>query len=507
VFRESGCRMTASHALPRLRLNARPQIADRIRVVLEQDALSIAVIAAWTALLAVWMPKLLVQDSWLAFVNGRLIAQHGVPHTETLTFWSLGRSWTDQQWGAHLALYELVHYGGLGLVLAFGIACVTVSVGLAAVAARKLGASSGSTAIGLLLPLLGAPWMTQVRAQSLALVPFVLVYALLAFDARQPRRRVLFVLPVLVVWANLHGSVVMASGLTALYGLTLLRRREARHRALLLVAGAPLCILASPYGFGLVAYYRLMLVNSPLQDFVQEWKAPTVQAATAVFFVSAFAITALWARHPRSVTPFERWAIALLLIAALTAVRNVIWFELAAAVTFPRMLDAVWKSRATPTRGVRRINLLVASVAIVATVAVLAAQLARPSTWLERDRSPAIAAAVAAAAGPQGIVLADDAHADWLLWQQPSLAGRVAYDVRFELFNRHELIQLSRLQQAAPPAWRRCGAGAKVVTFAGSGELQQFVEAGVLAPGRRMITRGPQFAAIAQPSPAPACQL
>jgi hypothetical protein len=171
------------------------------------------------------------------------------------------------------------------------------------------------------------------------------------------------------------------------------------------------------------------------------------------------------------------------------------------------MLDAVWKSRATPTRGVRRINLIVGSVAMLATVAVLAAQLARPSAWLERDRPPATAAAVAAAAGPQGIVLADDAHADWLLWQQPLLAGRVAYDVRFELFNRRELIQLSRLQQAAPLAWRRCGAGAKVVTFAGSGELQRFIEAGVLAPGKRTITRGLQFAAIAQRSPAAACRL
>jgi hypothetical protein len=499
--------MTATPAaLPRVRSHARPQYAHGIRALFEQDALSIAVIGAWTALLAVWMPKLLVQDTWLSFVNGRLIAQHGIPHTETLTFWSLGRPWTDQQWGAHLALYELVRYGGLALVLAVGIACVSASVGLAAVAARKLGASPGSTAIGLLLPLLGAPWMTQVRAQSLALVPFVLVYALLAFDARQPGRRVLFVLPVLAVWANLHGSVVMAAGLTALYGLTLLRRPEARRRALLLVAGAPLCVLASPYGFGLVAYYRLMLVSSPLGDFVQEWRAPTVQGATAVFFVSAFAITALWARHPRAVTSFERWAIVLLLIAALTAVRNVIWFELAVAVTFPRLLDAVWKSRATPTLGVRRINVLVGLVATVGTLAVLAAHLARPPVWLEGNWPPAAAAAVTAAAGTQGIVLADDAHADWLLWQEPSLAGRVAYDVRFELFTRRELTQISLLQQAAPSVWRRCGRGARVVTFAGSGELQRFAKAGVLVPDRRTIARSPQFAAIEQRTLASACR-
>jgi hypothetical protein len=83
----------------------------------------------------------------------------------------------------------------------------------------------------------------------------------------------------------------------------------------------------------------------------------------------------------------------------------------------------------------------------------------------------------------------------------------VAYDVRFELFNRRELVQIMRLQQGSPTTWRRCGAGVAVVTFAGSPVLHRFAEAGVLTPGRRTIVRGKQFAAIAQPSPAKPCRL
>jgi hypothetical protein len=249
-----------------------------------------------------------------------------------------------------------------------------------------------------------------------------------------------------------------------------------------------------------------MLLHPPLADFVQEWRPPTVGAITAVFFLSAFATTALWSRHQRVLTSFERWALALLLLGALTVVRNALWFELAAAVSFPRLLDAAWPSSVAPL-AVRRINLVVGSVATIAAVVVVATHFARPSAWFERDRPPAAAAAVAAAAGPRGVVLADDDHADWLLWQQPSLEGRVAYDVRFELFARRELLQLSRLQQASPPAWKRCGAGAKVVTFAGSSELRRFAEAGVLAPGRRTIVTGTQFAAIAQPASAAPCRL
>jgi hypothetical protein len=104
-------------------------------------------------------------------------------------------------------------------------------------------------------------------------------------------------------------------------------------------------------------------------------------------------------------------------------------------------------------------------------------------------------------------VLADDEHADWLLWQQPSLEGRVAYDVRFELFDRRQLVQISLLQQASRPVWARCGAGAAVVTFAGNEELIRFRAAGVLAAGARAVARGSHFAAVVQPAPAAPCRL
>jgi hypothetical protein len=55
--------------------------------------------------------------------------------------------------------------------------------------------------------------------------------------------------------------------------------------------------------------------------------------------------------------------------------------------------------------------------------------------------------------------------------------------------------------------WHRCGAGMTVVTFAGAADLERYLEEGVLAFGARTVTRGPQFAAIAQPAPAPPCRL
>ena len=298
-----------------------------LRRALEHDGLAVSVLAFWTILLALGMPFLINQDSWLAFVDGRLIAHDGLPHTDTLTLWTLGRHWIDQQWAAHLVLYEAVARGGLRAAIVLGIGCVTAALGVAAYAARRLGASPGSVALGISVPVLATPWLAQVRSQSFALVPFVAVYALLAADSRRPGRRVLFALPILAVWANFHGSVSLGAGLTALYGLSLLRAPAARLRGLVLLVGAPLCVLASPYGLGLVSYYRLMLLRPPLAHYVPEWQPPGVQGATMLFFASALVAVGLWGAHRRTLTTFERWAIPLLLVAALAALRNGIWFE------------------------------------------------------------------------------------------------------------------------------------------------------------------------------------
>jgi hypothetical protein len=270
---------------------------------------------------------------------------------------------------------------------------------------------------------------------------------------------------------------------------------------------APLCTLASPYGFGLVGYYRLMLLHPPLADFVTEWRPPTVGAATLGFFMTAFGVTALWSRHGRMLTSFERWALVLLLIAALSAVRSAIWFELAAAVSLPKLLDAAWPPGPPPTLGVRRVNLVLAPLAVVAAGLVIALSLARPVAWLEGTDSSAAAAKVAAAAGPHGIVLPDDRHADWLLWREPSLVGRVAYDVRFELFDRRQLQQIASLQRGSRPAWLRCGVTASVVTFATPAERRLLAQQGVFAAGSRLLLSSPGFTAVAQPARGVPCRL
>src|SRR3954471_10093235 len=85
-------------------------------------------------------------------------------------------------------------------------------------AARRLGGSSRAVALvaAAAVPQLAQDW--QLRAQSFAYVLFVAVLALLVADQRRASSRVLWCLPLLVLWANLHGSVAVGALLVAVRG-------------------------------------------------------------------------------------------------------------------------------------------------------------------------------------------------------------------------------------------------------------------------------------------------
>ena len=161
-----------------------------LKNLLAEEAFVVLAIVGVVATLAAALPRMVVPDTWLALVDGRWIANHGLPHTDAIGLWTRGATWVDQQWLAHLALYGVARLGGVKLVLAAAVLIDVVAICIAAYAARRARASPRSTAICLLAAFLVAPWLLQARTQTLALPLFVAVYALLAADARHPTRRV-----------------------------------------------------------------------------------------------------------------------------------------------------------------------------------------------------------------------------------------------------------------------------------------------------------------------------
>ena len=215
---------SAQHALTRSR--AVPGAALLVR-----EAPLVLAVGVYVALVASLLPQMIVQDSWLTLVMGREIFQHGLPHTETITVWAHGDHWTDQQWFAQYVFYALERLGGLKLVmLAHGL-LLSAAFACTLAAARARGASHRSSLLVASLGCVLAPWALQMRAQSFAPLLFVGLLWLLVSDSQAPSRRVLLVLPLLVLWANIHGTVLLGAREARAMLDVVKGRHRAHHRA------------------------------------------------------------------------------------------------------------------------------------------------------------------------------------------------------------------------------------------------------------------------------------
>ncbi len=403
-------------------------------------------VAAFAAL----APALFVADSWLALVGGREIVRDGIPDIETLTVFAAGRDWIDQQWLAQLVFYGAERAAGLAGVALLHVLVIGVTVGSWMAAARLLGASARATYLVAIPCLLMAPWAWQLRAQALALPLFVWTLWLAADHVRRPSRRILLALPLLLVWANVHGSVLLGATLVSLAAVVAGARRARDARSIASVAaivlGAWLCVLVTPYGLDIVDYYRLMLVDPPFGDAIVEWERTVPSAKTAIFFAIAAltAVLAVWQR--RRLTVFELLALALLFVTALEAVRGIVWFGLGVAVLAPLLVDGALR-RADAVQH-PRLNVAVAGVSALGALVALAVLTSRPATWFEQHW-PRDALAAVSTAGRDARVYASDRHADWLLWHLPELRGRLAYDIRFELLPDERFRQVVALRERA----------------------------------------------------------
>jgi hypothetical protein len=435
-------------------------------------------------LLSVFGPSLVVGDTWLTLMAGREVVEHGLPSTETITILGQGATWTDQQWLAQVVFYAAHGLAGMRAVVLLDVLLVLLALGLATATARTSGASSRSTFLLGLLAVLAGPWGWTIRAQSAALPLFTGVLWLLVDASRRGvRRRTLLVLPLLVLWANLHGSVVLGAALTVLLAVVeLVRRRRLAWIPVALAVVAPLCVLASPYGTKLLDYYDLMLVDAPFAPILREWQWSSPSGTTALFWLLAIVGgTLLGLRRCRTrLTFYELAVLAVTFVGAVQAVRGVIWFALACAAILPVALDGLLTKADVDAP---RVNRAISLAALAGLALALVAFLAHSASWYVSDwPEQRVAAVREATRDPSTRVWATDGTADWLLWRIPDLRGRIAYDVRFELY---DLVTLDRIvdYQARRGDWKSVADGYRVLIVDQRGHLDAFSR----EPGAKVI--------------------
>jgi hypothetical protein len=434
--------------------------------LLEENGTLVLVVAAFAATLITHLRGALAADGWMALLSGRVVAQHGLPSHETITIWAHGRSWVDQQWLAQLVLYGLDRLGGLQLVMLVHAALVTAGLAAAAALARRLGGSARS-ATWVALPVLVAIWpgAAVMRPQSFAYVLFVGVLWLLLEDLRNRSRRVFFVLPLLVLWANLHGSVIIGSALVSGYALLELagslwrKPRTAEARSIALLVTPWLCMLASPYATSLPHYYR-EIFSSGFANYVTEWAPTTLTLLNAPIYLLAVGGIWLIGRTGGRASAFEKLAFIGLSLLAFDAVRNAVWLGLVSLALLPRLLDELRAPALEP----KRMNRLLATAMLAGVVVATLGVAFKPASWFAQQYPKAAQQAAAGAAGAHGRIFANESDADWLVFEHPELAGRIAFDSRFELLTGRQLRSVTEFRNLVA-GWRSTVAGYSVLVL------------------------------------------
>jgi hypothetical protein len=458
---------------------------------LEENGFLVFMLGMCTVASLLVLQRDVISDSWLGFVSGRWIVQHGLPSENTLTVMAHGRRWVDQQWLAQLLLYGLVRIGGLKLAVLVQALLSTAAIGGAALVARRLGASA--RAIGwVVLPAFVAYYSVAwtLRAQMFALPLFTVTLWLLLSDARQPSRRVFFVLPLLVLWANLHGSVILGCLLVSLHGATLLRGRP-RWRGPVLLLAPWACLFASPYAPHLAGYYGEILLGSGFRELVAEWAPTTLSLVNGPVYLIVLGGLWLLGRKGRALPLLDQLIFILGSLLAFDAIRNTPWIALIAVAVLPAPFDRLLRPLALQRRPNRVLGMTVLALLAVGVVIVAAS----PASSFSRATPSGAVRAAADAAGREGRVFATSDYADRLLWSEPQLAGRVAYDDRLELLSGRQLAQLAIFQSALGRSWRSFARRYRVFVLSTSSDrsLERELVRGLPA---RVVFRSPQVVVL-----------
>ncbi len=387
---------------------------------------------------------------WQRWLGDYAIAWHHLPTAlGNETFTAAGASYVPQEWFISLLVAIAMRYHLL-VPLAMLMAIIPIGILVSIYVRSRRAASPEAIAAVLLLTGVALVASFGIRAQVLGWGCFAAF--LLCIERRD--RWAYAAVPIVVVWANVHASVLLApaylmlrlAGAAFSDGLpAMLKTRDLRILALALPA-----LLCTPLGWHLPAYAATLSV-SPIRHYIEEWQPATFRDLAFMLGGLPLALLiAVAALRTRLRDMRQTLPAAALFVAMLLAVRNIPLFAIAAAPLAARSLDALLPS-------FRRIRSKIAEMERFALVSIGVAVMGS-ALFLARLQSleppPTSVAAIASLgdAGAPRRVFCEDFYACSAALGYPSL--RVFIDGRadpYPLSVWRSYLSVIRLT----PSWRR----------------------------------------------------
>jgi hypothetical protein len=365
----------------------------------------------------------LLNDSdtyWQIAVGQWILDHHELPRVDIYSFTRAGEPWTSSSWLAQVLFawsYSCAGWTGPVVLAATSIAATF------ALLAWILGRCIPQTyAITITLASLVLSHGHFLARPHVLVLPLMLAWTYGLMSASERREPPSFwLLPLMSLWANLHGGFVFglalvgAFAIDALWNADAARQRPLALRWALFGFGALIASCATPYGWGSILAARKILDLGELLHLIYEWM-PADFSSLGAFEMSILALIA-GALYSGVKLSTPRIALVLgLLHMALSHVRNAEIFALLLPIV---VLTPVSSQFALQPAWLARMTVPLASAAMLAVMlgAATWAFAARAAFAPPEGQSPAAAVDAMMAHHPRRI-LNDLPFGGYLIWRQ-----------------------------------------------------------------------------------------
>jgi hypothetical protein len=207
------------------------------------------------------------------------------PHADTFSYTRNGQSWFAWEWLSDALLGAAYRVGGLAAVAVLSALTIALTIWLASRLALSLGGNLFMTAAAIVI-LLGTTslhWLARPHIFSWLLSIVVLAIAEREREPRGAFNLLYFVPFIACLWANLHGSFLLAPGILFIYAVGSWLRKEESLR----FAAASLASLAAtfinPYGWHLHEHVFAYLNNDYLMEHIAEFRSYSFHTPGAIY--------------------------------------------------------------------------------------------------------------------------------------------------------------------------------------------------------------------------------
>ena len=286
-------------------------------------------------------------DLWWHLKAGQqIIDTRSIPHTDDYSFTKQGSEWVAHEWLSEVIIEAIYRLSGLvGLVTIFSL-IVVITLWLTY---RRCDGKPYAAGIAILLAAAASSPLFGVRPQMLTLLLASIYIVLLErFDPKEQSRRLWWLVPLMLLWVNLHAGFALGLGLIGLYIVRAVLDGEwnyVRPLIIVLVVCAAVVPL-NPNGFRMFSYPYETLTSPSMAAFIQEWASPDFHKITylplAILLLGTFAAMAL---SPTRARLGEIFLVLITALGALRSARHIPIFSLFAAPALAKHLWAIARDR------------------------------------------------------------------------------------------------------------------------------------------------------------------